>query len=218
MSRQQHLPQIVIATRILNKLRKEMIVMIILKEYVNIICTPNIMKLQHLVKLLNTVRQQEVRGKSYSRMLRKECSSNSNMKQKRKQNCAEITKCMDIVNLVINAPTHMALGSFRRRHIYRVILWPNFVCNFIRMVSARMGRGANFYIVFMISKPIWPIRKVFVKVLDLLSRGIIKSAENHTPSASGPTWRPVMVAERQKDPVSHALRLFIIKTIKTTRE
>jgi len=147
-------------------------------------------------------------------MLRKEYNLNNSMRQKRKPSCAEISKCMDIVNLEMIALMHMVPSSFKRKPIFQAISWPNFVHNSIAMAYACMGRDANSCTAIMTLKLISPFPKLFVKVADLPSREIRKSVESHSLNAYGPTWRLGMGAEHQKDLVSRALKLYITKTTK----
>jgi len=166
-----------------------------------------------------SAKQLEELERRYSRMPKRDSNSSNNMKQRRKLNCAETSKCMVHANSVILA--HMLTESinFKRKHISQATSKLSFALNSTKKDFAYMVKDANSYTASSIWKHHWAMLKPFVKEEDLPSKEIIKSAVIQTLNASGLTWRAVMVVEHQKDHVFNALKTSITrKTCKRTWE
>jgi len=145
-------------------------------------------------------------------MLRRDTSSDNNMRAKRRLSCAETLRCMEAASSVTPAHMHMVTTNFRRRLISQATSWPSFALNSTEMVLASMVRDANSCIVSMTSRLNWLMLKLSRKEPDSPNRETLKSVVTQWLTASGPTWRLVMVAEHQRSQDLLASNKFIIRT------
>jgi len=131
-------------------------------------------------------------------MLKRDTNSDNNMRARRRLSCAETSRCTEAASL--ETPAHMLMVpiNFRRRLISQATSWPSFALNSIEMVPASMVRDANSYTVSMTLRLNWLTLKPSRKEPDSPNRETIKLVVTQWLTASGPTWRLVMVAVHQR--------------------
>jgi len=151
-----------------------------------------------LDKHSNTVKPPEAKRRDNSTMLKREPYSDNNMRARRRLSYAETSRCMEAASSVTPAHTHMDPTNFRRRPISQATSWLSSAPNITERVSANMVRDANSYTVSMTLRLNWLTHKLWRKEPDLPNKETTKSAVTHMLTASGPTWRPVMVVAHQR--------------------
>jgi len=117
----------------------------------------------------NIAKQLEVPERRYSRMLRRDSNSNSNMSPKRKPSCAETSKCTAHANSVTLAHMLMENINSKRRPISQVISKPSFALNSIKKDFAYMVKDASSYTASSIGHVSLLTLKLLRKEPDLLT-------------------------------------------------
>ena len=168
-----------------------------------------------------TVRPPEEERRRASRMPRRDSTSETHTKSRRRLNCAGTMSCMGNANLVSHAHMLMEKKSSKRKHTCQQTLRLSSAPNSMKMACVCMEIDVNSFTAFMIWRVPSPTHKDWKKEQDLLCRDTSKCALEKLKELK--SFGPILSQEKAVEPQIQdypALKKCTIRklSLKTKRE